>query len=460
MNTLIALSVLAVISLFLGIFNLKKWLLPVIVTGLIVAFSLSLLNWGQTRNYFSNMYFTDNFSIAFSAVMICATLLVFLISAQYYKTDTANLEGIYSIILFSLIGGIVMVSSANMITFFIGIEILSIALYLLAASHKSSTRSHEAGMKYFLMGSFASAFLLFGITLLYGASGSMQYTDISSYLNTHSNAVPMLAQAGLLLVAIGIAFKVAAVPFHFWAPDVYHGSPTLISAFMITAVKVAGFAAFLRLTIMCFGTDTSLWANAIAVISGLSILVGNFAAVVQSSPKRMLAYSSIAHTGYLLIALVSLQTSTASYVLYYSVAYVLANLAAFLVLIVLKQSAGNVTFDSFNGLAKKNPVLAFCMTIAMLSLTGIPPLAGFMGKYFVFTSAFTKGNVGLVIIAIIGSVVSIFYYFRPIVNMYLKKQDETVTIQKSKLSLFVLVLITILSLAVGLLPGILLSANV
>ena len=453
MNTIIALSVLAVITMFLGVFNLKKLLLPVIVVGLLVSLGLNFLDWGQVKYYYSNMFFTDNFSVCFGGLMILSTLVVFLMSAQYYKDENRSLDGIYAIILFSLLGGLIMVSSSNLVTFFVGLEIFSISLYLLAGSHKSSQFSVEAAMKYFLMGSFASAFLLFGIALLYGASGSLYYTDIYKYINTHAGQLPMLLKAGVLLVAIGMAFKIAAAPFHFWAPDVYHGSPTLITAYMVSAVKVAGFAAFLRLTQTCFGSDSVLWAQSVAVIAALSIIIGNFSALMQTRIKRMLAYSSISHTGYILVALVALQTSTTAVFLYYSVAYVISNLAAFLIVIIMKQTLGNTGFNSFNGLAKTNPVIAFAMAIAMLSLTGIPPLAGFMAKYLVFASALQQGYAWLVIVAVIGSVVSIFYYFRPVVNMYFKQPEHEERLVASKLSITILVLLTILSIVMGLVPG-------
>ena len=453
MNTIIALSALAVITMFLGIFDLKKWLLPVIVVGLLVSLGLNCIAWDHGKFYYSGMFFTDNFSVSFGSLMILATLVVFLISAQYYRKETGSLDGVYSIILFSLVGGLIMISSSNLVTFFVGIEIFSISLYLLAGSHKSSQFSIEAAMKYFLMGSFASAFLLFGIALLYGATGSLYNADILKYIDTHADQLPMLLKAGVILVAIGMAFKVAAAPFHFWAPDVYHGAPTLVTAYMVTAVKVAGFAAFLRLTQTCLGKDNALWAGSVAAIAAISIIIGNFSALQQTRIKRMLAYSSISHTGYILVALVAFQASTASVFLYYSVAYVLSNLAAFLIVIVMKQTLGNTGFDAFNGLAKTNPIAAFAMAIAMLALTGIPPLAGFLAKYMVFASALQQGYAWLVIVAVVGSIVSIFYYFRPIVNMYIKQPEHQEKLVASKLSIAILVLLTVLSIAFGLVPG-------
>jgi len=460
MNTLIALSVLAVVTLFLGIFNFKRWLLPVIILGLVVALGLNLADWGQVKNYYSNMFFTDNFFVAFGGLMIFSTIIVFLMSFQYYKDETRSLEGIYAILLFSLVGGMIMISSSNLVTFFIGIEIFSISLYLLAGSHRGSHFSNEAAMKYFLMGSFASAFLLFGITLLYGATGSLYNQDISKFINEHSGQIPALLKAGILFVSIGMAFKVAAAPFHFWAPDVYHGSPTLITGYMVTTVKIAGFAAFLRLTQTCFGNDHTIWAYSLAAIAALSIIVGNFGALMQSRIKRMLAYSSIAHTGYILVALVALQTSTSTVFLYYSAAYIISNLAAFMVVIMMKQTLGNTGFESFNGLAKANPLIALSMAVAMLALTGIPPLAGFMGKYLVFASAMEGGYAWLVIIAVVGSIVSIFYYFRPIINMYMKQPEHNEKLVASKLSIGILVFLTLISLVLGLIPGLLINISI
>lgn len=452
MNTLISLSFLGVITLFLGIFNQKKWLLPVVITGLIVTLGLDIAAYGSATKYFESMFYSDHFNVLFSALMIAATIVVCLVSAQYYKKAASSLEGIYAIILFTLAGGILMVSAANLATFFVGLEILSISLYVLAGSHKTSFLSNEAAMKYFLMGSFASAFLLFGIALLYGATGSIYYQDIAFFINHNSGSLPLMLKAGVILVAIGMAFKVAAAPFHFWAPDVYHGSPSIITAFMITTVKVAGFASFLRLTMYCFGTETAIWTQSVAIIAALSIIIGNITALAQNRIKRMLAYSSISHTGYILIALVSLQPATPAIFLYYAAAYVTANLAAFIVLILIKQSIGNSVIESFNGLSKKNPVVAFCATIAFLSLTGIPPLAGFMGKYLVFTSAIEAGYLWLVIIAILGSIISIFYYFRPIINMYMK-ESEFNEFPISRLSLITLVLLTLVTVVLGFLPG-------
>jgi NADH-quinone oxidoreductase subunit N len=452
MNTLIVLALAAVIILFLGVLNLKNWILPVAIAGFILALGLNLDDWGASRAYFSNMLITDNFSVSFGSLIILSALFVMLLSFHYYKNQDQAPEGIYSIILFSVIGALVMISSGNLVNFFIGLEIMSISLYLLAGSEKKSIASNEAAMKYFLMGSFASAFLLFGIALLFGATGSLYFHDIAQYSITHVGSSPLIFKAGVLLVALGMSFKVGAVPFHFWVPDVYQGSPAIITTFMITAIKVAGFAAFLRLTNDCFPGDNAIWSGTLAIIAASSIIVGNLAAIGQPSAKRMLAYSSIAHTGYLLIAIVCLQANSSSVILFYSYAYVFANLGAFAILIALRESAGNTSLDSLNGLGKLNKLSAIAFTIAMLSLTGIPPLAGFMAKYNLFALAIQHGYLWLVIIAILGSVVSIFYYFRPIINIYMKPADIK-SLNLNSISTFTIILITLFSLVLGFIPG-------
>lgn len=449
MNTIIALSVVAVLTLFLGAFNKKKILIPVVLTGLLVSAGFIIADWGYSSSYFGNMLITDNFTNAFNLVMIFSAILVFLLSYQYYRNSERTLEDVFGVTLFSLIGAIVMVTSGNLAMFFIGLEIMSIALYVLAGSNKTSRAGNEAAMKYFLMGSFASAFLLFGIALLYGASGSLYHKDIYDYA-LNSESLPLLYKAGVILLVVGLAFKIAVAPFHFWAPDVYEGSPTFITTFMVSVVKVAGFAAFFRLAQTVFPGATDVWMNTIAILAAVSIIVGNFTAVFQNDIKRMLAYSSISHTGYVLLAIVAFNEYSAMALLLYSVAYVLANVAAFGVLIVLRQNEGGSTYESLNGYGKRNKVLSVGITLAMLSLTGIPPLAGFIAKYAVFVSALNSGWLWLVLIAVLGSVVSIYYYFRPLINVWFKsseKGENIVVLPSLKvvvvLSVILLVVITV-----------------
>ena len=275
------------------------------------------------------------------------------------------------------------------------------------------------------MGAFSTGFLLFGITLIYGASGSFNLETIRNWVIEHPHGIDPMFYTGILLIVVGLCFKVGAAPFHFWTPDVYEGSPTLITAFMSTVVKTAGFAAFLRLFTACFAPLSDFWVPVLIVISIITLFIGNITALYQQSFKRMLAFSSISHAGYLLFAIVALGASSANSVLTYATAYSIASIIAFGALILVQQQSGSDSFDSFNGLGKKNPFLAFVLTVGMLSLAGIPLTAGFIGKFYMFSGVLRQYQVLLVIVAVVNAVISIFYYFRVIIAMYFRDAEPT-----------------------------------
>jgi NADH-quinone oxidoreductase subunit N len=455
MNALIAVTVLGIVTMFLGIGELKRWILPVIISGLIISFGVNLLEWDRNTHYFGEMMIVDNFSVAFNAVLIFTTLLVFIFAGNYYHGVERPLEDIYSLMLFALSGAIVMTSFSNIAMLFIGIEILSISMYILAGSKKFDLASNEAAMKYFLTGSFATCFLLFGIALVYGATGSFNLNEIASYTAASGNALPQYFSVGLLLIMIGLSFKLAVAPFHFWAPDVYHGSPTLITAYMSTVVKIAGIAAFYKLFDKCFHNVEDLWTTTLLVFAAATIIIGNLAGLYQTNMKRLLAYSSISHAGYMLLGIISINEISAGALLLYTTAYSIVTIAAFGIIILIRGVRHNDDIETFNGLAKTNPYTAFTLTIALLSLTGIPPLAGFTAKYYIFSSAMQNGHLWLVVLALLGSAVSAVYYFKPIIAMYMKEGSwpavPVTTTYKVQL-----IAITILTLLLGIVPGILL----
>jgi NADH-quinone oxidoreductase subunit N len=350
-----------------------------------------------------------------------------------------------------------MVSFSNMAMLFIGLEILSISLYVLAGSKMNNLFSNEASFKYFLMGSFATGFLLFGIALVYGVTGSFDLTKIAESILAPNADMSTLLYAGVLMIMVGMAFKISAVPFHFWAPDVYEGAPTVVTAFMSTIVKMAAFAAFFRLFATCFAPVAPQWVDVVQVITILTLLVSNITAVYQHSVKRILAYSSVAHAGYMLITLVSLSDVSAGAVFYYVIAYSIASIAAFTVLHNVAFENEEAIVDSFNGLSKRNPFLAFTMAVALLSLAGIPPLAGFFAKYYIFNVAFQTGHIALVFLAIITSLIGIYYYFKVIIAMYLKSSDKSEAIQVPVLNQILLVICLILSIALGIFPDLLIG---
>jgi NADH-quinone oxidoreductase subunit N len=331
---------------------------------------------------------------------------------------------------------------------------MSIPLYVLAASRKKDMRSNEAGFKYLIMGSFASAFLLLGIALVYGASGSFDIAVIQEYISSNAGNLPAFFYAGVLFILVSLCFKVSAAPFHFWAPDVYEGSPTLITAFMSTVVKTAAFSAILRLFLIGFAGVSGIWTGTLAVIIALSLIIANFSAAMQNSVKRMLAYSSISHAAFMLMVILANVRSNISVdaLIYYSLAYSIGSIAAFGVLYNVTRHRDD-KIDAFNGLAKRNPALALCMTVAMLSLAGIPVTAGFFANYFVFTTMIGTGYKWLLILGVITSAIGVYYYLRIVIAMYFKDEETRQTVTPERSNTLVIVLTTLLTLIIGLLPG-------
>ena len=450
MNALILLSCLGLVALFAEIFNFKKALFPIVLAGVAITFIVNTLDWNRPSIHFNMMYF-DNYAVAFTGVILSIAFLWFLMAQSYFKEE-ANLTDHFALILFALAGAVIMVSYSNMCMLFLGIEILSISMYILAGSNKSSLASNEAAMKYFLMGAFATGFLLFGIVLIYGATASFDLPMIGKYVAANPANISGLFYAGVLLILIGLSFKISAAPFHFWAPDVYQGAPTVITAFMATIVKTAAFAAFFRLFFSCFVSISGVWSDVIWCITLLTLIIGNVTAVYQTSVKRMLAYSSVAHAGYLLLAILAMNKISASSILYYSAAYSIATIAAFTVLYIIMRQKEDDSINAFNGLGKTNPLISGIMTIAMLSLAGIPPMAGFFAKYYIFNAALQNDHLGIVIIAVMASLVGVYYYFKIIIALYFKEDSSSTSLEIPPTLKLVLVITAILMLVIGLFP--------
>jgi len=453
MNALLTLSVLAILVLYLGLYKAKNALLPVTLLGLAASLIFSIIEWNSgSAPIFNGMMLFDNFAVAFTSICIISTMLILLISKDYFEQISEHVAEYYTIILFALIGILAMVSFHNLSMLFIGIEIMSVSLYILAGIRKSDFKSNEAALKYFLMGAFSTGFLLMGIAFLYGSTASFDLAGIRDYVVSNPSGISPLFYTGLILMIIGLSFKVGAAPFHFWTPDVYEGSPTLIMAFMSTVVKTAGFAAFLRLFMICFAPLHDYWMPVLLIISVLTLFIGNVTALYQQSFKRMLAFSSISHAGYMLFALIALGPLSGNAIFVYASAYSVASIIAFAVLILVKRQTGSDTFDSFNGLAKKNPFIALTLTISMLSLAGIPLTAGFIGKFMMFSTALTEYQIVLVILAVVNAVIGVFYYLRVVVAMYFKPAERN-EVQSSSYFNFVLGLSAVLTILIGVYPA-------
>ncbi|TCC96339.1 NADH-quinone oxidoreductase subunit N [Pedobacter hiemivivus] len=455
MNIIITITVTALVVLYAGLFKAKKALLPITLLGLLTSLAFVATGWNADHSYYGMMQM-DNFALAFTGITVFGTLLIFLLTQNYFAADSENIAEYFTLILFALTGIVIMVSYTNMSMLFIGVEIMSVSLYILAGIRKSNFASNEASLKYFLMGAFSTGFLLFGITLIYGATGSFDLGVINQYLVTNYKSISPMFYPGIILLMVGLCFKIGAAPFHFWTPDVYEGAPTLITTFMSTIVKTAGFAAFLRLFAGTFAPLHDFWMPPLMAIVCLTLLIGNVTALFQKNFKRMLAYSSISHAGYLLFSLIALTANSANNVLVYAAAYTFATIIAFAVLILVKQKTGNDNFDSFNGLAKRNPFTALILTIAMLSLAGIPLTAGFIGKYLMFLNVMKEYQVYLVAFAILNALVGFYYYFRVIVAMYFKEGSET-ELQTPFQYQLVLVFSALITIFLGVYPAVILN---
>jgi len=377
----------------------------------------------------------DPFANAAALVLVAGALVASLISPGYAQNAGHASGEYYALLLFSVVGMMIMVMAGDLITFFLGLETMSVAVYCLTGIRSNDVRSAEAALKYFLMGAFATGFLLFGIAFIYGATGSVGYEAMASALAAPEGAGGMpILPLGILLVLVGFAFKVAAVPFHMWAPDVYEGAPTPVTGFMAVAVKAAAFVALLRVVASALpgleNADDMVWVRFLSVVAVLTILVGNGLALVQSSIKRMLAYSSVSHAGYALIGVVAAakgEPSASTAVLFYLSGYTFMTLGAFGVLTFLERRDGGAEserYGAYAGVGYRHPALALAMVLFMIALGGLPPTAGFFGKLYIFTSAIRAGELGLALVGILGSIVSIAYYLRVLVAFYMRETPD------------------------------------
>jgi len=392
--------------------------------GLAVTLGFTLSQFGSEVSGFSGMVALDGFSVFVNALLLVSGLLGIALAYGYVKRMGIERGEYYTLLLFSVVGMMLMAQATDLIIVFLALELLSIPLYVLAAFTRDKTESEEAGLKYFLLGAFSSGFLVYGIALIFGATHTTNIFAIVTAASTSTGSLLLTIGAALLL--IGFGFKVAAVPFHMWTPDVYQGAPTAVTAFMSSGAKIAGFAALLRVFATAFPSIAADMTDVFWVISAATMIVGNVVAIAQTDIKRLLAYSSIAHAGYILMAFVpygneSVVATSVAAGLFYLVAYVFTNFGAWGVVIALEKKEGKgLALDDYAGLAKKHPALAAAMAIFMLSLIGLPPTIGLIGKLYLFRAVIDAGFVWLAIIGVLTSLVSAFYYLRVVVIMYMK----------------------------------------
>ena len=456
MNTLIVLSGLAVVILLLEIINFRKGIVPLPILGLGGAIAATLCSQPFITTELYNMIHLSRFGQWFSILFIVLTIGIVALGHDFYKNRVSKLSDFISLKIFVLIGAVCMIAFEHFVMFFIGLEILSISLYVLAASNPDKIKSNEAGMKYFLMGSFASGFVLFGIALIYGATASFYIETISLF--SMMPDTPLWLPIGFAMVVIGMLFKIAAFPFHFWAPDVYQGAPLLTTTTMSTLAKVAAMASLFKLSAAFQGIMPGIYIQLIYVLIVCTMFVGNIVALKQTNIKRMLAYSGISHAGFMMFTLLSIETS-ATELLYYAAAYATAGIAAFAVVIYATENKKEELILHFRGLGKRAPLMAFILALALLSMAGIPILSGFFAKFFLFKTALSNGYVTLVILGVVNSIISIYYYFRVIMIMYTFKDEEHKKIQVSASPVYTIVAVVfiLINIVIGLYPSIILN---
>ncbi len=457
MSALILISVLGVVLLYLGLFGRKSILAPVALLGLVGVIALFWSGWNIAHPLLGEMLVFDRFSVAFNIAMAALTAIIFLFGPDYYARMERHVAEQYALMVFSLTGAFLLSSYQNLLMLFIGYEILSIPLYVLAGAKKYSLRSTEASLKYFLLGSFASAFMLMGIGLLYSLTGSFDMNKLAGMMAAQGSGNAIL-NFGLFFVVVGLAFKVGAVPFHFWVPDVYQGSPTLITTFMATVVKMAAFAGFYQFVAITGMPHTLALTLALLVLA--TLLVSNVAALRQTNFKRLMAYSSVSHAGFLLLALLSeggavkaLGLSVENTLLFYTFTYSLATIGLFILFIIAKRAnQGAETNNIFQGLWQANPWLALCGLAMLLSLAGIPLTAGFIAKYQVFLLAIGAGWLKVMGFGVLMALLGIYYYVMVAREIFVPA-PQPVTFTVAPLNWLVVTACTVGVLLLGLWPS-------
>ena len=452
----IVLSVFAMMVLVVDLFGGRNKTLLVFISlvGLLMT-AISAFAKNPIPAYsFNDSYIVDHLSLFFICIFTISSALAILLSVEYNEREGIRAGEYYALILFCTVGMILLASSTDMIMIFLGIEIVSICLYVLAGIRRDNLRSNEAALKYFLLGAFATGFLLYGMTMVYGSTGHTNLFKIAEVVQNPSAQSNPLLLMGLVLLIIGFGFKVASVPFHMWAPDVYQGAPTPITAFMAVGPKAAAFAAFFRVFAETFPEMAPSWEILLSTIAVLSMFFGNLGAIMQTNIKRMLAFSSISHAGYILMAVIAKNSLGASSLLFYMLAYAFTTFGIFGIIILLgRKGEENLEIENYSGLAYRHPILALSMTVFLLSLGGLPPFAGFIAKFYIFSAVIQEGLVTLVIIAVLNSAISFYYYLKVVVFMYMKEPEAEFKISLTPLTLFVVFIGVTVTISLGIFPG-------
>jgi NADH-quinone oxidoreductase subunit N len=433
----------------------------VAILAIVVSLVMVLFSWDRQQSGYYDMVICDNFAQFCKLIFLFVTGATVLMSRDFLARKNLDRPEYYVLLLISAAGMMIMVSSANLMVIFLGLEIMSLPLYVLAGYFRGNLKSNESAAKYFFMGAFASAFFLYGIALVFGGTGTTDLQKIFANTGIAMQRNQLYLMAGAALVLVGFAFKIASFPFHMWVPDVYQGAPTPVTAFFSVGPKAAGVAALLRIFMMGFGGIYANFAPIFWALAFATMTIGNILALRQDDVKRMLAYSSIAHAGYLLVAVTAGSGEAVSAALYYLLAYGFFNMGAFAILIIMEsKSGGSNHIDTFRGLSSRRPWLAVALALFMFSLAGFPPTAGVFGKFYIFSAAIKAGYIWLVVLAVVNSLISVVYYLRPVKAAFFDKADEDTVpsqIEFGPMIAIAIVLTAVGALGLGLLPGLFLK---
>lgn len=445
----IATALLGLVILALGLFMAKDKrhvLGYVIALGLVVILVYSFFCYGLNTSLLDGMFIVDDFSIFFKQLFLIAAILVILTSTVYVRKMGGNYE-FYVITLVAALGMMVLVSAGDLLTLYVALETMTISFYILAG-YKTDLKSSEAGIKYLVLGAVSSGILLYGISLVFGMTGTFVIRDIAASVQQMDGLSPAIL-VGIIFLLAGLGFKISLVPFHMWSPDVYEGAPTPVTTFLATGSKAASFAALARILIEALPGYSAQWTFILAILAAMTMVIGNIAAIPQTNIKRMLAYSSIAQAGYIITGVIAVSSAGIKAVAFYSMVYVLATIGAFAVVITFSQNTDSDEIKDYGGLAQRSPFMAAVLTVCLLSMAGIPPLAGFVGKFYLFSSIVNQGYLWLVIIGLVMSMVSAYYYLLVVKAMYMNDPVSDAPIKVPFATNAALLLILILTVVLG-----------
>jgi len=451
LNPEIALAALALIVLILGLIvpkNMRHGLSWLTILGLLGVLGLTLSGWENQGTLYGGLFIIDQYAVFFKVTFLVAAFLVAL-GSQKYIDDIGDQSEYYSMLLFATLGMLVMASAGDFITLYLGLELMTMAFIVLVCFKRRNARSLEAGIKYILLAGMSSAVLLYGLSLVYGLTGSIMLIEVGRLIAQNPSPALIL---GLVMLVAGLGFKISAVPFHMWAPDIYEGAPTPITAFLAAGSKAASFAILLRIFVTALPGVWAYWTTLIAILAAVTIIVGNLVAIPQTNIKRLLAYSSIAQAGYILVGLVNAGEAGIKGVMFYAFLYVFATIGAFTVATYFYTVTGSEEIRDYAGLSQRSPLMAVVMLVCMLSMAGIPPLAGFVGKFYLF-STIVDNHLWLVFIGLIMSMISVYYYLRVALVMFRDDPVDETPIKLSSPVAVTLLLTMVATLVIGFYPG-------